>query len=188
MNGCNGADAPSYGAFFAETLKGQSAHEVDYPYLVDKPKLKCPTDAKIYNSGAFVNSGMSDYNCNEEKLKALVATYGAASTSIYAGERSFGNYANGIYNGCTSNSTNHAVIVVGYGTDAATGMDYWIIRNSWGSNWGDNGYIKMQRGKKMCGIGWKCFAAQCAQTSGVLSDPPVVPPPPPIPTKQGRML
>lgn len=184
MNGCNGADTPSYGVFFANTLKGQSVHEVDYPYLNTNPKLTCPTGKTIYNSGAYVNNAMPDYYCTEDKLKTLVATYGAATTSIYASDSGFGNYANGVFDGCTSSSTNHAVLVVGYGTDAATGKDYWLVKNSWGTGWGNNGFIKMRRGTGNCGIGGKCFAAQCAATSGTPSDPPVVPPPPPIPASQ----
>ena len=54
MNGCNGADSGSYGEFFTKNLTGQSAHEVDYPYLNINPKLTCPPKQKIYNSGAYV--------------------------------------------------------------------------------------------------------------------------------------
>ena len=184
MNGCNGADAPSYGVFFASSLTGQSVHEVDYPYLDTAPNLKCPTGKTIYNSGAYVATPLPDYSCTEDKLKTLVATYGAAVTSIYASDAGFGNYANGVFNGCTSQPTNHAVLVVGYGTDSASGMNYWLVRNSWGSDWGANGFIKIFRGNNQCGIGKKCYAAKCAKTSGTPSNPPIVPPPPPIPASQ----
>ena len=54
MNGCRGADSGSYGEFFSSVLKGQSAHEIDYPYLGMNAKLTCPPNQKIYNSGAYV--------------------------------------------------------------------------------------------------------------------------------------
>jgi len=50
---------------------------------------------------------------------------------------------------------NHAVLAVGYGNDADSGLDYWLIKNSWGTEWGDKGFFKIERGVNMCGI------AQC---------------------------
>jgi len=44
---------------------------------------------------------------------------------------------------------NHAVLAVGYGIE--DGVPYWLIKNSWGGEWGDHGYFKMEMGKNMCG-------------------------------------
>jgi cathepsin H len=44
---------------------------------------------------------------------------------------------------------NHAVLAVGYGVE--NGVPYWLIKNSWGADWGADGYFKMEMGKNMCG-------------------------------------
>jgi C1A family cysteine protease len=66
----------------------------------------------------------------------------------------FETYRSGIFqsSGCGRN-INHAVVVVGYGTDAATRTPFWLIRNSWGSSdWGEAGYMRMRRGVNTCGL------------------------------------
>jgi hypothetical protein len=87
-----------------------------------------------------------------------VSTYGAAVSYIYASDRAFGNYGNGVFAGCMSKEINHAILVVGYGTEG--GVDYWLVKNSWGPNWGKSGMIKIRRGTSECGIGGYCYAAQ----------------------------
>lgn len=59
---------------------------------------------------------------------------------------SFLSYSSGVYNDpdC-SNDLNHAMLLVGFGTDNVTGLDYWLLRNSYGESWGENGYIRMTR-------------------------------------------
>ena len=49
---------------------------------------------------------------------------------------------------------NHAVLIVGYGNDAKTNLDYWLVKNSYGKEWGDKGYIKIaiEDGAGICGI------------------------------------
>ena len=61
-------------------------------------------------------------------------------------------YRIGVYTdkSCDGNQRNHAVNVVGYGRDAPTGLDFWIVRNSWGSKWGESGYMRIQRGVNKC--------------------------------------
>ena len=68
-------------------------------------------------------------------------------------------------------SSNHAVTVVGYGTDEDSGLDYWLVKNSWGDSWGLDGYIKIERGVSECNIGDWCTVASC-ELSGTVDDVP----------------
>merc|ERR1712243_75698 len=81
-----------------------------------------------------------------------VATKGVISIAV-AANSAFQRYSGGIFDdpNCTE-SLNHAVAAVGYNTSEG----YWIVRNSWGSSWGDSGYIKMVMGKNMCGLSNMC--------------------------------
>jgi len=67
----------------------------------------------------------------------------------------FSSYKSGVYRNprCSTSpqDVNHAVLAVGYGTDAF-GVDYWIVKNSWGTSWGNNGYFNIERGVNMCGV------------------------------------
>ena len=51
---------------------------------------------------------------------------------------------------CPTSGINHAVTMVGYGNE--NGTDYWIVKNSWGINWGENGYFRIKRGSGTCGV------------------------------------
>merc|ERR1712224_518119 len=60
------------------------------------------------------------------------------------------NYKGGIITADCQKGTDHSVVVTGYGTE--NGIDYWKIKNSWGSDWGEDGYFRLQRGKDQCGL------------------------------------
>ena len=83
-------------------------------------------------------------------LKEAVATIGPISVAMDA--RKLSQYREGIYDyaGCSPIKLDHGVLVVGYGTE--NGVDYWLVKNSWGENWGENGYFRIVQEDNLCGI------------------------------------
>ena len=79
--------------------------------------------------------------------------------------RALGEYEEGVFNGCTPGAIGHAVTVVGYGREG--GQDYWLVKNSWGIGWGDNGYFKLRRGVGACSIGQAIAIIDCAKNTNV---------------------
>ena len=93
---------------------------------------------------------------DEGELQSAVANIGPVSIGIDA-SHSFHFYKSGVYNepkcGNSYWDLNHAVLVVGYGTDPDTNQDYWLVKNSWAATWGEEGYIRMRRNdNNMCGV------------------------------------
>ena len=89
----------------------------------------------------------------EAELEQAVSARGPVAVYIHANSAIF-SYRSGVLSASVCSSTdqaNHAVVVVGYNNLADT--KYWIIQNSWGSSWGDNGYLYLEKGKEACKIG-----------------------------------
>jgi len=133
-NGCNGAAPHAYVKWSKESGQGLM-HESVYPYKNNNPTYTCP-NLPTYNQGAGVSDYYYTYSGDEETLKSLVARHGAVVTSVNA-DGPFMDYGGGVFAGCSSDQTNHAVTVVGYGNE--NGEDYWLVKNSWGEGGGENG-------------------------------------------------
>lgn len=99
-------------------------------------------------------SGVVTINSGDEaSLMSALATVGPISTYVDASHSSFQFYSGGVLDipHCSRTRLSHAVLLIGYGT--YRGKDYWLVKNSWGPNWGINGYIMMARNKSnQCGI------------------------------------
>merc|ERR550532_760141 len=108
-NGCNGAAPHAYVKWSKESGQGLM-HESVFPYKNTNPTYTCP-NLPFYNQGARVSDYYYTYNGDEETLKSLVARHGAVVTSVNA-DGPFQDYGGGIFAGCTSDDTNHAVTVV----------------------------------------------------------------------------
>lgn len=147
--GCEGGWPQTALEYVADKQNGKFNLESDYPY--EPVQIECRF---IKSKGVSFTTGFeSGAYCDEDDLKNRVATIGPASVCIDASHSSFQLYDSGIYSEthCQFFNLDHAVGCVGYG--AEDGQDYWIIRNSWGKAWGEEGYMRMARNKdNMCGI------------------------------------
>nr|AAH60424.1 MGC68723 protein [Xenopus laevis] len=96
---------------------------------------------------------------NEATLKQVVGLMGPVSVAIEGSRKTFRMYKSGVYYdpNCGGSTVDHSVLVVGYG--AEDGVEYWLVKNSWGTSFGDEGYIKMARNRhNNCGIAsFGCF-------------------------------
>jgi len=144
--GCNGGLMVN--SFYYIKMNGGIDTELAYPY--EAVQNYCRFNSNYI--GARVK-GYANVPASEDSLKSAVASVGPISVAIDASSSSFQFYSSGVYYDslCSSTSLDHAVLVVGYGTEG--GRDYWLVKNSWGTGWGMAGYVKMARNYgNMCGI------------------------------------
>lgn len=145
--GCNGG-LPSQAFEYIKYNGGLDTEEA-YPYTARNGLCKFSSE----NVGVKVIDSVNITLGSEAELKHAVAVVRPVSVAFQV-VTSFRFYKRGVYTsdtcGSTSMDVNHAVLAVGYGVE--NGVPYWLIKNSWGAEWGDHGYFKMEMGKNMCGV------------------------------------
>uniref|UniRef100_A0A7N0TA88 Cysteine protease n=1 Tax=Kalanchoe fedtschenkoi TaxID=63787 RepID=A0A7N0TA88_KALFE len=163
--GCNGG-LMDY-AFEFIIRNGGLETESDYPYTAVDGECSLSTKkiAKVVSI-----DGYEDVPPSEKSLQKAVA-HQPVSVAIEASGRAFQLYQSGVFTGECGQALDHGVATVGYGSE--NGLDYWIVRNSWGSDWGEEGYIRMERnvgGRRLtgkCGIAMEPSYPTKSQASSV---------------------
>jgi len=145
--GCNGGLMDQ--AFEYIIQNGGIDTEASYPYTATGPN-QCQYNAA--NRGATLRS-YNDVSSGDENALLNAVYLTPTSVAIDASQQSFQFYNGGVYSdpNCSSTQLDHGVLAIGFGDYQGTA--YWLVKNSWGTQWGLNGYIMMARNaNNMCGI------------------------------------
>lgn len=127
-----------------------------YPYTASQSTCR-------FNPTRIAAKVASWTELNQNDCQGLVNLVNQKPVAVAIDANTMQLYKSGVFTDttCTTN-LNHGVVVVGYGYDSVAQKNFWIVRNSWGSSWGEQGYIRMFRdpavtnGAGQCGI---CIAA-----------------------------
>jgi len=149
---CNGGlPTWAYDYYMNGTGTAQAYTESAYPYTASRGT--CTYNNADASKLITVAQGAPESN-NVASMQAAV-TIQPVSVGVDAAGFRFQAYKSGVFDGSCGTDLDHATLVVGYGNDATTGQDYWIMKNSWGSSWGDQGYMRLVQngnGPGQCGI------------------------------------
>lgn len=167
-HGCNGG-LPSL-ALTWTLQNGGVGSESSYPYTA--------RDGTCRSVGSLThNQGYNKISQDENQIAQALTTYGPLSIGVDA--TPFQSYSGGVMQNpsCSKTRLDHGVNIVGYGVDQ---LQYWKIRNSWSTSWGEQGYIRVSRGDCTCGL---CTTVVTATGVTVSDSPSPTPPgPPPSPS------
>jgi C1A family cysteine protease len=154
--------------------KVQLASDTDYPYTGNGAG-PCLGSA---NSGPKIKPRLLSANnvgsMAEDMIQRVVANQSVPIAAIVFTEASymaFDSYRGGIFDGCDLGKGDpilggRALAVVGYGTDEEDGQDYWLLKNNFGPDWGESGYMRLRRGTGACSIGKWVVVVDCTLEDG----------------------
>jgi C1A family cysteine protease len=151
--GCNGGLMDN--AFQYATDNGMCV-ESDYPYTASTGssgscQSTCDPEVTVKDC--------ADVPANNQLALKEAVSFGPVSIAIEADQRIFQSYSSGVITSSTCGTElDHGVLIVGYGTE--NGVDYWLVKNSWSTTWGDEGYVKIERSDSTNDIGICGIAAQ----------------------------
>lgn len=159
---CDTDDAGCNGGLMELTfdwIKGNGGVELeeDYPYTGREGRCrsdpsKYVADLKVTGYKKLGDPSKTWSPVDEGEIRDFLYETGPLAIALNADALMY--YDSGIIDvdeyECDPEGMNHAVVLVGYGNE--DGLDYWIVRNSWGKNWGEQGYFRIARGKGTCGI------------------------------------
>jgi len=143
--GCNGGLQPNA---YTYILKNNGIDtEASYPYeaVDDKCRFK-PT-----NVGATI-SNWTMVSSDEGQMAAYLVQHGPLAIAADAAEWQY--YTGGVFDLPCGKNLDHGILIVGYGSEMTIlgEKQYWIVKNSWGASWGEEGYLKIVYGKGECGL------------------------------------
>ncbi len=143
-----------------------AVYESDFPYEAADVYCGCPYDHPYcIQSWAYV--GSSGGIPSPEQIKQAIYDHGPVSVCLTT-EGAFGSYDSGVYNDCQDGEINHAVVLVGW-DDNQGSEGVWILRNSWGTGWGEGGYMRIEYGCNR--IGYAAAYVDYLPTTGLWTTP-----------------
>ena len=123
--------------------------ESSYPYTASDGKCKAGS-----NSAATI-TGFEDVPANNEGALMKAVANQPVSVAVDGGDMTFQFYSGGVMTGSCGTDLDHGIAAIGYGK-TSDGTSFWLMKNSWGTTWGENGYLRMEKDiadkKGMCGL------------------------------------